>query len=288
MRPVAHAALWMSGSIASFSAMAVAGREVAVQLYTFEIMMYRSLLGLFIVLSIAGCTGAWRQISTQHMGTHVMRNTAHFAGQNLWFFAVTVIPLAQVFAIEFTSPLWVIVLSPLILGERLTRMRVGAALVGFIGILIVARPTVEGINAGVVAAASAAIFFALTIMLTKKLTRTQSITGILFFLTAMQLVMGVICAGFDGDIAVPNAQALPYVLLIGVAGLLAHFCLTNALSIAPATVVVPIDFIRLPVIAIVGMLVYQEALDIWIFVGAGVIFIGNYANLWVESRKASV
>jgi drug/metabolite transporter (DMT)-like permease len=277
----------MSGSIASFSAMAVAGREVAVQLDTFEIMMYRSLLGLFIVLSIAGFTGAWRQISTQHMGTHVMRNTAHFAGQNLWFFAVTVIPLAQVFAIEFTSPLWVIVLSPLILGERLTRMRVGAALVGFIGILIVARPTVEGINAGVVAAASAAIFFALTIMLTKKLTRTQSITGILFFLTAMQLVMGVICAGFDGDIAVPNAQALPYVLLIGVAGLLAHFCLTNALSIAPATVVVPIDFIRLPVIAIVGMLVYQEALDIWVFVGAGVIFIGNYANLWVESRKAS-
>ncbi len=150
-----------------------------------------------------------------------------------------------------------------------------------------ARPTVEGINAGVVAAASAAIFFALTIMLTKKLTRTQSITGILFFLTAMQLVMGAICAGFDGDIAVPNAQALPYVLLIGVAGLLAHFCLTNALSIAPATVVVPIDFIRLPVIAIVGMLVYQEALDIWVFVGAGVIFIGNYANLWVESRKAS-
>ena len=288
MRPVAHAALWMSGSIASFSVMAVAGREVAVQLDTFEIMMYRSLLGLFIVLSIAGFTGAWRQISTQHMGTHVMRNTAHFAGQNLWFFAVTVIPLAQVFAIEFTSPLWVIVLSPLILGERLTRMRVGAALVGFIGILIVARPTVEGINAGVVAAASAAIFFALTIMLTKKLTRTQSITGILFFLTAMQLVMGVICAGFDGDIAVPNAQALPYVLLIGVAGLLAHFCLTNALSIAPATVVVPIDFIRLPVIAIVGMLVYQEALDIWVFVGAGVIFIGNYANLWVESRKASV
>ena len=287
MRPVAHAALWMSGSIASVSAMAVAGREVAVQLDTFEIMMYRSLLGLFIVLSIAGYTGAWRQISTQHMGTHVMRNTAHFAGQNLWFFAVTVIPLAQVFAIECTSPLWVIVLAPLILGERLTRMRVGAALVGFIGILIVARPTVEGINAGVVAAASAAIFFALTIMLTKKLTRTQSITGILFFLTAMQLVMGVICAGFDGDIAVPNAQALPYVLLIGVAGLLAHFCLTNALSIAPATVVVPIDFIRLPVIAIVGMLVYQEALDIWVFVGAGVIFIGNYANLWVESGKAS-
>ncbi len=134
MRPVAHAALWMSGSIAPFSAMAVAGREVAVQLDTFEIMMYRSLLGLLIVLSIAGYTGAWRQINTRHMGTHVMRNTAHFAGQNLWFFAVTAIPLAQVFAIEFTSPLWVIVLSPLMLGERLTRMRLGAALEGFIGV----------------------------------------------------------------------------------------------------------------------------------------------------------
>ncbi|MGA9252719.1 MAG: DMT family transporter [Roseobacter sp.] len=274
----------MIGAIASFSTMAVAGREVAVELDTFEIMMYRSLFGVVIVAGIGALAGTLHQINTQNMGLHAMRNLAHFTGQNLWFYAVTVIPLAQVFALEFTSPLWVIVLSPLILGERLTPMRAFAAIMGFIGILIVARPDIAGINSGVITAASSAIFFALTMMFTKRLTRSQSITCILFYLTTMQLVFGVVMAGYDGDIAVPTATALPFVLLIGAAGLLAHFCITNALALAPATVVVPIDFIRLPAIAIIGMLLYGEALDIWVFAGAAIIFTGNYLNIWSETR----
>jgi len=284
VNPVFTAALWMIGAIASFSTMAVAGREVAVELDTFEIMMYRSLFGVVIVAGIGALAGTLHQINTQNMGLHAMRNLAHFTGQNLWFYAVTVIPLAQVFALEFTSPLWVIVLSPLILGERLTPMRAFAAIMGFIGILIVARPDIAGINSGVITAASSAIFFALTMMFTKRLTRSQSITCILFYLTTMQLVFGVVMAGYDGDIAVPTATALPFVLLIGAAGLLAHFCITNALALAPATVVVPIDFIRLPAIAIIGMLLYGEALDIWVFAGAAIIFTGNYLNIWSETR----
>ncbi|AXI42345.1 DMT family transporter [Sulfitobacter sp. SK011] len=286
MSTTLRAALWMIGSIASFSAMAIAGRELGARFDTFEIMMYRSAFGVFVVIIVAFATGAWRQINTRNMGQQVIRNLAHFTGQNLWFYAVTVIPLAQVFALEFTSPLWVIVLSPLILGERLTFMRGIAAIMGFIGILIVARPSIDGINAGLIAAASSAIFFALTIMFTKRLTRTQTITGILFYLTTMQLVFGLITAGYDGDIALPDAASLPFLALIGVCGLLAHYCLTNALSIAPATVVVPIDFIRLPVIAVLGMLLYQESLDILVFVGAVVIFAGNYLNIWFETRKS--
>ena len=286
MSTTLRAALWMIGSIASFSAMAIAGRELGARFDTFEIMMYRSAFGVFVVIIVAFATGAWRQINTRNMGQQVIRNLAHFTGQNLWFYAVTVIPLAQVFALEFTSPLWVIVLSPLILGERLTFMRGIAAIMGFIGILIVARPSIDGINAGLIAAASSAIFFALTIMFTKRLTRTQTITGILFYLSTMQLVFGLITAGYDGDIALPDAASLPFLALIGVCGLLAHYCLTNALSIAPATVVVPIDFIRLPVIAVLGMLLYQESLDILVFVGAVVIFAGNYLNIWFETRKS--
>ena len=285
MSPTLKAALWMGGSISSFSAMAVAGRELAGIYDTFEIMMYRSFVGVCVVVSLALLTGAWRQINTRNFSLQIWRNLAHFTGQNLWFYAVTVIPLAQVFALEFTSPLWVIVLSPLILGERLTKVRALAAVLGFVGILVVARPTIEGINAGVITAAASAIFFALTIMFTKRLTRTQTITTILFYLTVTQLVFGVVMAGYDGDIALPTLTHGPLLLLIGVAGLVAHYCLTTALSIAPATVVVPIDFIRLPVIAIIGMLVYAEALDIWVFVGAAIIFAGNYINLWVETHK---
>jgi drug/metabolite transporter (DMT)-like permease len=123
-------------------------------------------------------------------------------------------------------------------------------------------------------------------MFTKRLTRTETISCILFYLTAIQLVLGLVAAGYDGVIALPTAQALPYLVLIGCAGLLAHYCLTNALSIAPATVVIPMDFVRLPVIAVLGMVLYQEGLDIWVFVGAFIIFAGNYMNIWVESRRS--
>tara|TARA_R100000935_G_C2826491_1_gene162596 strand:- start:149 stop:982 length:834 start_codon:yes stop_codon:yes gene_type:complete len=277
----------MMGSITSFSAMAVAGRELGGHLDTFEIMMYRSLVGVITVFTLASFYGTWGQINRRNFGIQIGRNLAHFTGQNLWFYAVTVIPLAQVFALEFTSPLWVIVLSPFILGERLTKVRALAAVLGFVGILCVARPTIAGLNAGVITAASSAIFFALTIMLTKRLTRTQTITCILFYLTVTQLVFGVVMAGYDGEIAVPDTAQMPLLLLIGIAGLLAHFCLTNALSIAPATVVVPIDFVRLPLIAVIGMLVYAEALDIWVFIGGAIIFAGNYLNLWVEARRTA-
>ena len=284
MNPVPKAAIWMTGAIASFSTMAVAGREVSFALDTFEIMLFRSVVGVIIVAFAAIAFGTWRQINGQQFSLHFARNVMHFIGQNLWFYAVTVIPLAQVFALEFTSPIWVILLSPLLLGERITLIRAAAALMGFIGVLVVTRPDMAGINTGVIMAASSAIFFAFTIIFTKRLTRTQSITCILFYLTVLQLGFGLITAGYDGDIALPNAETLPWLVLIGVAGLLGHFCITNALAIAPATVVVPIDFIRLPIIAIIGMLAYGEALDLWVLLGAGIIFAGNYLNIWSETR----
>ena len=287
MNPVLKAAIWMIGAIASFSTMAVAGREVSFALDTFEIMLFRSFVGVVIVIAAASVFGTWHQVNRQQVSLHFARNIMHFIGQNLWFYAVTVIPLAQVFALEFTSPIWVILLSPFLLGERITLIRAIAALMGFIGVLIVTRPDMAGINTGVMMAASSAIFFAFTIIFTKRLTRTQSITCILFYLTVLQLIFGFLTAGYDGDIALPDAETLPWLILIGVAGLLAHFCITNALAIAPATVVVPIDFVRLPVIAIIGMLVYSEALDLWVLLGAGIIFAGNYLNIWSETRGSA-
>jgi drug/metabolite transporter (DMT)-like permease len=279
------AALWMLGAIASFSAMAVAGREVSQWLDTFEIMTYRSLVGIVVLWVILTLTGQWRQVTRRSISTHVVRNAAHFTGQNLWFYAMTAIPLAQVFALEFTSPIWVVLLSPLILGEALTRLRVLSVLAGFVGILIVARPSPDTISPGLIAAASSAVFFALSVMYTRLLTRTETVLCIMFWLTLIQAVFGIVLSAWDGDMVAPSAQTWPWLVLIGLAGLLAHYCLTSALAVAPATVVVPIDFVRLPTIAIVGMLLYGEALDAWVFVGAAVIFAANYANLWYSSRR---
>ena len=279
------AALWMTGAIGSFSAMAVAGRAVSAEHSTFEIMMYRSFIGLAIVLAVGGAVGTLREIKTDRLGLHALRNIGHFTGQNLWFFALTLIPLAQLFALEFTSPLWVAVLSALFLGERLTRLRVTTLGVGFIGVLIVARPEASGAVYGLLAAATSAIGFAIAIVTTKRLTQDQSITCILFWLTAMQAILGVIACSLTAPIALPSATTLPWLVVIGIAGLLAHFCLTTALSLAPATVVIPIDFLRLPLIAVVGALFYQEALAWPVFFGAALIFGANYVNVLAERQR---
>ncbi|WP_256369666.1 DMT family transporter [Ruegeria sp. AD91A] len=280
------AALWMTGAIASFSSMAVAGRELSVVHDTFEIMMYRSLVGFVVVALVLTATGGWVQVSTQRLGLHALRNTLHFTGQNLWFYAVAVAPLAQVFALEFTQPLWVILLSPLLLNERLTALKMTAAIIGFAGVLIVTRPGTAPLSPGLVTAAASAIFFAFTTISTKKLTRFASIGCIVFWLTTMQAVLGAIAAGFDGQISLPTAQSAPFLILVGLAGLLAHFCITNALAIAPATVVIPFDFARLPTIAVVGMILYNEPIDHWVLIGAAVIFSGIFLNIWSESRNS--
>jgi drug/metabolite transporter (DMT)-like permease len=208
--PTVQAAVWMIGSIVSFSFMAVAGRWLAEGYDTFEIMLYRSTTGMIIVFSVAGALRTLNQVTRASAPVQIIRNIFHFAGQNLWFFAITVIPLAQVFALEFTSPIWILLLSPLFLGERLTRPRVLAAIFGFIGVLIVTRPGAAPISMGVVTAALAAICFAFTGLITKRLTRTESLTCILVYLTATQAFFGLICAGYDGDIAMPTVEARPF------------------------------------------------------------------------------
>ncbi|WP_170480232.1 DMT family transporter [Ruegeria arenilitoris] len=282
---VGKAALWMTGAIASFSSMAVAGRELSTTHDTFEIMFYRSLVGICVVAAILTLTRKWHQVSTHRIGLHGIRNVVHFTGQNLWFYAVSVVPLAQVFALEFTQPIWVILLSPLLLKERLTTLRVISALIGFTGILIVTRPGAVPMNVGMIAAAMSAIFFSFTTISTKYLTRFASIGCIMFWLTVMQAGLGLLAAGIDGQITMPNAGTAPFLLLVGLAGLLAHYCITNALAIAPATVVVPFDFARLPTIAIVGMILYREPLDYWTLLGAMVIFAGIFLNVHSENRS---
>ncbi|MBF9060480.1 EamA family transporter [Rhodobacterales bacterium HKCCSP123] len=281
-----RAALWMLGAIVAFSSMAVAGRAAAFELDTFEMMTYRSIIGLVVVLAVARAAGTLNQVTTRHMGVHVFRNLGHFIGQNLWFHAVTVAPLALVFALEFTSPLWTMVFAALFLGERLTRWKVLAGVLGFTGVLIVVQPGAQAISVGMVTAATAAVFFAGTAILTKRLTRTETITCILFWLTAIQLVIGLIACLWDGDMAIPSAATLPWLLVIGLGGLTAHFCLTTALSIAPASVVMPMDFARLPAIAVVGVVLYAEPLEWGVLLGAALIFAANYLNILTSQRPA--
>lgn len=279
-----RASLWMIGAIGAFTSMAIAGRAVSTTLDTFEIMLYRSLIGFTVVVVFAAATRTTGNIRARHMKLHFSRNLSHFIGQNLWFFAITAAPLAQVFALEFSSPIWAMFLAVVVLGERLTKLRLATAFVGFVGVLIVTEPWRTAIGPGVIAAAAAAIGFAGSAVLTRLLTRSETITSILFWLTAMQAVFGLVMAGYDGDITLPDAQALPGVIVIGFAGLIAHLCLTRALSLAPAAIIMPVDFVRLPIIVAVGALLYAEPFSAAIVLGAALIFGANYVNIAAEYR----
>jgi drug/metabolite transporter (DMT)-like permease len=176
-------------------------------------------------------------------------------------------------------------LAPLILGEHLAATRIVAAIAGFFGILIVARPFGGGsLSPGIIAALACAVGFAGAALATKRLTRRVSVTAILFWLALMQTALGLALAAYDGAIALPGRSDLPWVALMGIAGIGAHLGLTKALSLAPATLVTPIDFLRLPIIAVVGMGFYDEPLDIWVLVGGAIIFGANWVNILVESR----
>ena len=288
MTPPLKAALWMIGAIFSFTAMAVAAREISQTHDSFEIMAARSIIGLALVLIIGKAVGHLGHISSQRLSGHFWRNIVHFTAQNLWFWSLTMIPLAQVFALEFTSPLWVILLSPLFLGERLTLSKLAAAGLGFAGILIVARPDITNLSPGVLAAAGSALGFAATSILTKRLTRDEAIITILFWLTAFQAVFGILAATYDGQVNWPTAETLPWLGLIGVCGVLAHLSLTSALTLAPASFVMPIDFIRLPLIAVIGAMAYGEAIDPFVLGGGVVIFLGIWISIRAELQERRI
>jgi drug/metabolite transporter (DMT)-like permease len=283
----AKATVWMIGAMLSFSLMAVSGRELANSLNTFEIMLYRSLIGFLIVLVIGYFAKTLGEIKGDRLGLHLFRNFAHFSGQNLWFLAVAFIPFSQLFALEFSTPVWVALLAPLFLGEALTRQRGLAIIMGFAGVLIVARPDINQFDFAIVAAVTCAICFAGSMMATKKLTNDQSITCILFWLTLMQLAMGLLATAFIGTITFPEGINITWIVIVGVGGLTAHFCITNALALAPAIIVVPLDFMRLPLISVIGFLAYGEAFELPILLGAVTIFIAIILNLKAEKQRQS-
>ena len=176
------------------------------------------------------------------------------------------------------------VFAPLFLGERLTRRALLAGCIGFAGVLVVARPGFGTLQPGLLAAALSALCFAATSIVTKRLTRVTPVVSILFWLTLMQTGLGLAFAGWDGSVRLPGPGLIPWVLMLGASGIAAHVGLTMALSLAPATVVTPIDFLRLPLIAIVGALAYAEPLDPWVFLGGALIFAANWVNISAEGR----
>ena len=278
----AAALLWMSGALVSFMAMAVGIRELSADLSTFQILFFRSLVGVGVACSLLTVSG-WRQIRTRKLATHAARNIAHFCGQFGWAFAIAIIPMAEVFAIEFTTPLWTAVLAALFLGERLTRARVAAIFLGFMGVLVVLRPGVEIIDMAALAVLASALCYAVSHALTKGMSTTETPLSIIFYMAVIQLPLGLVPSLYNW--VWPSGAAWGWIVVVGVAALNAHYCIVRAFQRADATVVVPLDFLRLPLIALVGFVFYQEPLDMWVLAGAALIFAGTWFNVRSVTSK---
>tara|TARA_R110001599_G_scaffold353826_1_gene599247 strand:+ start:20088 stop:20999 length:912 start_codon:yes stop_codon:yes gene_type:complete len=291
---IGRAISWMLVALSCFSLLAIASRELTAVMGTVEILFWRSLLGCAIVVVLLARAGVlnWQGLQPQLAGWHLLRNAPHFAGQCAWLVAIAALPLAEVFALEFTTPLWAALLAALFMGEALNRGRWISLLLGFAGVLLILRPGAAVINFASLVMLAGAFGFGITVIVTRKL--TQLLQGhrfafllVLFYMTLMQGLMSLALLLLTAEVHLPPAGSGLWLVAAAVAALAAHYCLTRALSNADASVVMPMDYLRLPLIMVVAWWLYGESVTLWLLLGAALIIAGNACGLYLQVRRRS-
>ncbi|MGO4572570.1 DMT family transporter [Microvirga sp. 2TAF3] len=285
-RSILAVVFWMSGALLSFSAAAVSVRALSPTFSVFEILSIRNASGILFLLGLALVRPGLRcGLKPHRLGLHLTRNTLHFASTAAWAYSLTILPLATVFALEFTTPGWVALLAIPFLNERLTRGRLVAVVSGFVGVLVILRPGSESVQPASLMVLAVAFTFAIVSIVTKRLTMTESTFSIIFLMNLIQLPLNLAGSGWGFWHRVDVSQALP---LTGICagGLLSHYCLTNAYRHGDASMVVPLDFLRIPLIAFAGWRLYGERLDPYVFIGSACIIAGLLYSLRREAKSS--
>ena len=282
---IPKAAFWMALSISSFLAMSVAGRATTAELNVFQVLELRSVIGFFILLPLVLMSGGFAAMRTQRPLAHIVRNVVHYSGQAAWLYALTLIPLAVLISIEFTTPIWTAILAVTFLGERLSRPKLAAVVLGLIGVVVIVRPGVGSADPGHLVVLGAAVCFGISVVMVKSLTRTDSVVRIIFWMLIIQSVVGLVPALYTWRN--PPLELWPWIVLIAFSGMSSHFCMARALVYADATVISPMDFLRVPLSALIGWLLYHEQIDAFTAGGALLILMGNLLNLQRRPVKAA-
>ena len=275
-------ALWMGGAVLSFALMAVAVRELLRHMGILEILSLRTLVTLLLVCALVPRNGL-APLRTRRFPLHCARALVHLGGQFCWMYAISALTLATVFAIEFTMPVWVAVLAVFFLGERMNRGRIVMLVLGLAGIAVILRPGLGAFHPAALVMVLGSVFYAGNMIFTKRLAATDSALAVTFWMSAVQMPLTFLAA-WPGWVA-PQPADVPWIIAIGAGSFAAHYSMTRAMKLADATLVVPIDFLRLPLIAVVGAIFYGEPLEAATFIGAAVIFAGTYYSLSRESRS---
>lgn len=267
----------MLGTLLSFSFVAVAARELSSNFTIFQVLFFRSLIGLLacaLLLQLAG----WGQVKTRVFGQHAARNLSHFVGQYGWFYGITLLPLAEVFAIEFTTPLWTAIFAVWLLNERFNRARLIAIILGMSGTLLILRPGLAIIDTATLAVLIGAIGYGMTNIYTKRMAGNETALCILFYMCLVQLPISIVPA-INNWVTPSGFIEWSLVTSIALLTLFAHFCMAKAMQYADAMVVAPMDYLRLPLITVVGWLMYNEQVSWLLFAGAALMLAGNLVNI---------
>lgn len=280
-----QALAWMIGTLFSFTLMAVGARELSDEIATFQTLFIRSLIGLVCVVFIFLTSKKRIIIQTKKVGLHTVRNLFHFAGQYGWFLGIGLLPLAEVFALEFTVPIWTLLTAALFLGEKITKKKIIAILLGIIGVILILKPGLTIISSASLIVLASATCYAVSHSATKSLSSTESPMSILFFMCLIQLPIGL-CLSISKWVWPTNVQWF-WLLIIGLTALSAHYCMAKAMQYAEATTVVTLDFLRLPLIALVGVMLYSESLEIGLIIGGLLMLAGNIVSLRGEAYNKS-
>ena len=271
------AALWMAGWLSLMLVVAVAGREALRELNVFQLMEIRSGLGLVLLYPVIHFSGGISVLRTSRLHLHASRGLLHYAAQLGWLFALTLIPIGQVVSIEFTMPIWTAILAASFLGERLTIWKIIAIALGLIGVFVIVRPVTGEINPGQLIALAAAVGFGTSVAMMKSLTRTEASVTIVFWMLVVQVVAGALPTLYTWVWPSPYVWCCAIAVAIG--GTFSHLCMARAMLYADATIVLPMDFLRVPLTAAAGWLLYAERLDAFTVLGAMLILAGNLLNL---------
>jgi drug/metabolite transporter (DMT)-like permease len=267
----------MAGWLSLMLVVAVTGREATRELSVFQIMEIRSGLGLVMLYPLIRLAGGFRALRTSRLRLHAGRGLLHYAAQLGWFYALTLIPLGQVVSLEFTMPIWTAILAASFLGERMTIWKISAIVLGLIGVFVIVRPAAGEINPGQLIALAAAVGFGTSVAIMKSLTRTETTVAIVFWMLAVQVVAGALPTFYLW--VWPSPYVWGCAIAIAIGGTFSHFCMARAMLYADATIVLPMDFLRVPLTAAAGWMIYGERMDVFTVLGAMLILTGNLLNL---------
>ena len=265
-----------------FAAMHVVIGHLTETLHPFEVAFFRNLFGLIFVIPWFIRFGL-EPLRTNQLKLHIYRSLVNVVAMFSFFYALSITPIAEVTALGFAAPIFTTILAALFLGEVVRLRRWTAVVVGFIGTLIILRPGFNEIGLGQLLVLNSTIFWAVALLLIKTIGRHDSSVTIITYMSLLQLPLSLIPALFVWTW--PSPDLWFWLLMIGLLGGSAQWLMTESLRVADTSVVMPIDFCKLPWTALLAYLVFAQVPDIFVWIGGTVIF---GSALYIAYREQQV